>query len=61
MKLKAGEFEVDVWTRGAPIWTHIKFGRWEMPGLDEGALLDLQYVVSRAIREIEMEERRRPK
>lgn len=46
---KAGEFSVEAWTEGYPIWVTIKHGARDMGGIHHSELRDLAYVIERMI------------
>ena len=49
---KAGNFEIDVWKGGYPVWCHLKYeGKDVKISLSHNELSDLHYVVTKAMQE----------
>lgn len=47
MKFTAGEFEVEAWSDGHPMWTTIRYGQQELRSIHHNELRDLCYALDR--------------
>lgn len=52
MIIKAGDFTLDLWLGGQPIWASIEFNGTTLHGIDAENLDDLLHVVTKALRKV---------
>lgn len=48
---QAGNFKIDVWRGGYPVWCVIRYGGEEVAQIHHGELSDLRYAVEKAMQQ----------